>query len=408
MERGRQLGRTRQPKIAWPPAFLPDHPVLCDPALAVATWSRCLDRRGTARSLGTTGSESSDSVRPASGGIAAEGERGHVRVTGYLVGPQTGQGMPGSMSVVFYSAFSDRKSLATHCGTGATVSREPHGERRRRDHPPLPRDQSGDSNAGGSGGDLVWPPRRVAGRRCRSRGAPRRPRPVCGSCWRIAEGWLEAPGAVDGEDQVLSWLVDTVLQGGSAMIDDVPFGRVRPLRQRVTRQIKATIGGKVTTELVSPTTILVHSGLVVDAKTEDQHHRELHDAMLRLCAGEAGLLLGQPDWRPRWSQVARTPGPQPIWQARRAERHHLNGVPAGDQGDPVGPAELGVMGHTATARPLRRRPTGFVRISWYGASDGKMCLGRTAATTERGVAADITQTKRRSNRPNGVHTRAGS
>ena len=54
---------------------------------------------------------------------------------------------------------------------------------------------------------------------------------------------------------MLTWLVETVLTGGSAMIDDVPFGRVRPLRPRVTRQIKATIGGTVTTALISPTTI---------------------------------------------------------------------------------------------------------------------------------------------------------
>jgi len=131
---------------------------------------------------------------------------------------------------------------------------------------------------------------------------------LCGSCWRIAEGCLEPPGAADGEDQVVAWLVETVLKGGSAMIDDVPFGRVRPLRQRVTRQIKATIGGRVTTALISPTTIVVYSGLVIDAKTEDQQHRELRDAMLRLWAGEAGLPLGQPDWRRSWSQVATTRG----------------------------------------------------------------------------------------------------
>jgi hypothetical protein len=130
---------------------------------------------------------------------------------------------------------------------------------------------------------------------------------LCGSCWRIAEGWLAPPGADDGEDQVVAWLVETVLNGGSAMIDDVPFGRVRPLRQRVTRQIKATIGGTVTTALISPTTILVHSALVIDTKTEDQQQRELHDAMLRLWTGEAGLPLGQPDWRRRWSQLVRPP-----------------------------------------------------------------------------------------------------
>ena len=67
---------------------------------------------------------------------------------------------------------------------------------------------------------------------------------LCGSCWRIAEGCLELPGPAEGEDLVLVWLVETVVKDDSAMIDDVPFGRVRPLCQRVTRQIRATIGGK--------------------------------------------------------------------------------------------------------------------------------------------------------------------
>jgi hypothetical protein len=90
---------------------------------------------------------------------------------------------------------------------------------------------------------------------------------LCHSCWRIAEDRLEPPGAADGEDHVVAWLVETVLKGGSATIDDVPFGRVRPLRQRVTRQVKATIGGTVTTAFISLTTIMVYSALVIDAKT---------------------------------------------------------------------------------------------------------------------------------------------
>ena len=130
---------------------------------------------------------------------------------------------------------------------------------------------------------------------------------LCGSCWRIVEGWLEPPREADGEDQVVTWLVETVVNGGSAMIDDVPFGRVRTLRQRVACQIKASIGGTVTTALISPTAIVVYSALVIDAKTEDQHHQELHDAMLRPWTGEERLPLGQPDWRRRWSQVATTP-----------------------------------------------------------------------------------------------------
>lgn len=45
---------------------------------------------------------------------------------------------------------------------------------------------------------------------------------LCGSCWRIAEGWLEPPRGADGEEQVVAWLVETVLKGGSAMINDAP------------------------------------------------------------------------------------------------------------------------------------------------------------------------------------------
>jgi hypothetical protein len=108
---------------------------------------------------------------------------------------------------------------------------------------------------------------------------------------------------------VVAWLAETVLTGGSAMIDDVAFGRVRPLRQRVTRQVKATIGATVTTALISPTTILVHSALVIAAKSEDQHHREMHDAMLRLWAGEARTSTRPPDWRRCRSQVATAPSP---------------------------------------------------------------------------------------------------
>jgi hypothetical protein len=52
---------------------------------------------------------------------------------------------------------------------------------------------------------------------------------------------------------------------------------------------------------------MVYSALVIDAKTEDQQDRELHDAMLRLWTGEAGHPLGQPDRRRRWSQLATTP-----------------------------------------------------------------------------------------------------
>jgi hypothetical protein len=55
--------------------------------------------------------------------------------------------------------------------------------------------------------------------------------------------------------------------------------------------------------MVSPRTILVHSALVIDAKTEHQQHQELRDAMLRLCDREEGRPLDEPDWRRRRSQI---------------------------------------------------------------------------------------------------------
>ncbi|MDQ1442791.1 MAG: hypothetical protein QOG97_3019 [Acidimicrobiaceae bacterium] len=126
---------------------------------------------------------------------------------------------------------------------------------------------------------------------------------LCGSCWRIVEGWLEPPGVADGEDAVVAWLVETVLTGGSAMIEDVPVGRVRAIRQRVRREVKAAIGGTVTTALVSPTTIWVYSPLVIDAQTEEQQHRDLRDAMLRLLAGHGGGRVAPPEWQQSWWQV---------------------------------------------------------------------------------------------------------
>jgi hypothetical protein len=126
---------------------------------------------------------------------------------------------------------------------------------------------------------------------------------LCGSCWRIVEGWLEPPGVAAGEDVVVAWLVETVLTSGSAMIEDVPGGRVRAIRQRLRREVKAAIGGTVTTALVSLTTIWVYSPLVIDAKSEEQQHRELSDAMVRLHAAQDGGQVAPPEWRQGWWQV---------------------------------------------------------------------------------------------------------
>ncbi len=97
-----------------------------------------------------------------------------------------------------------------------------------------------------------------------------------GSVVRVGESWrgcLEPPAVADGEDEVVAWLVETVLGGGSAVIDDVAFGRVRPLRQRVARQIKAAVGGRVRTSLVSATTLLAYSSLVIDARPRTASYR---------------------------------------------------------------------------------------------------------------------------------------
>jgi len=126
---------------------------------------------------------------------------------------------------------------------------------------------------------------------------------VCGSCWRIVEGWLQAPPPPDGEDLVVAWLVATVLAGGSAMIEEVPFGRVGPLRARARKAIKAAIGGSVTTSLISSTAIMVWSSLVIDAKTDGQHHREMRDAVQRVAAIGDNVPVGEADWRRSWSEV---------------------------------------------------------------------------------------------------------
>jgi hypothetical protein len=107
---------------------------------------------------------------------------------------------------------------------------------------------------------------------------------------------------------VVAWLVETVLMGGSAMNDDVPFGRVRPLRQRVARQIKAAIGGTVTTALISPTTIVVYSAWVIDGRTEDQRTESCTTPCSAFGPAKQEFRSAKREWRRSWSQVATTPG----------------------------------------------------------------------------------------------------
>jgi hypothetical protein len=87
------------------------------------------------------------------------------------------------------------------------------------------------------------------------------------------------------------------------MIEDVPVGRVRAIRQRVRREVKAAIRGTVTTALVSPTTIWVYSPLVINAQSDEQQHRDLRDAMLRVQGGHDGGRVASPEWRQSWWQV---------------------------------------------------------------------------------------------------------
>ena len=70
---------------------------------------------------------------------------------------------------------------------------------------------------------------------------------MCSSCWRIVEGWLAAPPPVKGEDAVVRWVVNAVLEVGEALIEGVPVPRLEALRRRIRSGLKATIGGSVQT-----------------------------------------------------------------------------------------------------------------------------------------------------------------
>lgn len=77
---------------------------------------------------------------------------------------------------------------------------------------------------------------------------------------------------------VLTWVVETVLEHGEALLRGVPEELVSEYRKAARTALKATIGGTVTTRALSPTTVWVHSPLVRDAVTEEQKAHEQRSA----------------------------------------------------------------------------------------------------------------------------------
>jgi hypothetical protein len=102
---------------------------------------------------------------------------------------------------------------------------------------------------------------------------------------------------------VAAWLLRTVLQFGEAMLEGVPVPRMQALRARVRSDIKAAVGGSVTTRTVGPTTLWVSSGLVNGAKTPERWQAEMRAGMERMEAAGRGEVLAPAAWRRHWSEV---------------------------------------------------------------------------------------------------------
>lgn len=129
---------------------------------------------------------------------------------------------------------------------------------------------------------------------------------LCGSCWRIVEGWLQPPPPAVGEDDVVDWIVVTVLEIGEAMIDGVPVPRLEWVRRKARSELKAAVGGSVRTSKIGQNTLWVCSGLVVDAKTPERWQAELRAAMERVSAVEDGRPVEPVRWRRHWSEITGT------------------------------------------------------------------------------------------------------
>jgi hypothetical protein len=125
---------------------------------------------------------------------------------------------------------------------------------------------------------------------------------LCKSCWRIVEGWLSPPPPGDGEDEIVAWIIRTVLTSGEAMVEDVPAPRLESLRRRVRSELKQAIGGSVRTTSVG-TALIVDSLLVLDAKTPERLQAELRAAADRVSALEEGHAVEPPKWRRRWREI---------------------------------------------------------------------------------------------------------
>jgi hypothetical protein len=129
---------------------------------------------------------------------------------------------------------------------------------------------------------------------------------VCGSCWRVAEGWLSAPPPAAGEDDVVRWVVETVLEFGEAMLQEAPAPRLESVRRRVRSELKAAIGGSVRTERIGDEALWVRSGLVNDTKTPERWQHEMRGAVDRMSALDAGQPVEPVRWRRRWTDITGT------------------------------------------------------------------------------------------------------
>ena len=126
---------------------------------------------------------------------------------------------------------------------------------------------------------------------------------VCRSCWRAVEGWLGPPPPAVGEDDVARWLVETALEVGEALVEEVPAPRVEAIRRRVRSELKAAIGGSVRTEQIGDDGLWVWSGLVNDAKTPERWQHEMRTAVERMWALDDGVPLEPARWRRRWTDI---------------------------------------------------------------------------------------------------------
>jgi len=126
---------------------------------------------------------------------------------------------------------------------------------------------------------------------------------ACRSCWRAVEGWLSPPPPAVGEDDVVRWLVETALEVGEAVVEEVPAPRLEAIRRRVRSELKAAIGGSVRTEQIGDEGLWVWSGLVNEAKTPERWQHEMRTAVERMWALDNGVPVEPARWRRRWTDI---------------------------------------------------------------------------------------------------------